>query len=180
MGIASIGELTAIAVYLSLVDLATTVLFWAVISCISVQPAVYYLFAVYFAFFARTYPHFFEKTLNVIYLYSLYIECMLIKRDPKSSADQFDFDGMVEMSGNHRKQMVVFHVLTVSLPVCGLYVYNSTRGGFGVVDWVCTGAIAGAAVTYIAYLLTGAGRLALSWRRNPERLSFRDSRLMSL
>ena len=150
---ASLCEWTSVAVHLALGHLQSVGVFWAVVGCVSVQPVAYYFLTVYFACFSQRYPNCLEKTFNVAYLYSLYIECLLLKLEPLTLRPAFESDGMTDISSTHRKQMLTLHVLTVSLPVEALLLYSSATQGFSLLEITTTTLIGLCLLSYTLYFL---------------------------
>jgi len=175
LGLVSILEWTALGIHLTLGSSGPPGVFWAIIGCLCVQPAVYYLFTVYFACFSRGYPNCFEKIFNVAYLYTLYIECLLLKLEPADLKHAFENDGMTDINSNHRKQMLLLHLSTVSLPVEVALLYSGIATHFDLLQIVTVSVVGLAAAAYSLYCLLGGRR-----KRSLEYPGHRDERFQSL
>lgn len=169
LAVASILEWTALGVHLALGSSASASVFWVIIGCLCVQPATYYLFTVYFACFSHHYPNCFEKIFNVAYLYTLYIECLLFKLEPLDLKPAFENDGMTDLSTTHRKQMLLLHLVSVSIPVETVLLYSGFTEKFDTLQIVTVAIIGLAAICYSVYCLPGA-RI----RRRYQSISYND------
>lgn len=177
LGLVSILEWTALGIHLTLGSSGPPGVFWAIIGCLCVQPAVYYLFTVYFACFSRHYPNCFEKVFNVAYLYTLYIECLLLKLEPLHLKAAFENDGMIDLSRTHRKQMLLLHLFTVSIPVEIALLYSGITTGFDLINIITVSVVGLAAVSYSLFCLFSLKTKYLEAFAYPES---RDERFMSL
>ena len=150
---ASVLEWTVLGVHLTLGSSASASVFWVIIGCLCFQPTFYYLFTVYFACFSHNYPNWFEKIFNVAYLYTLYVECLLFKLEPLDLKPAFENDGMTDLSTTHRKQMLLLHLVSVSIPAETVLLYSGFTGKFDTLQIVTVVVIGLAAICYFAYCL---------------------------